>query len=945
MKRFLLLTIFFPIYCFGQPVALTPTISPAVFQHDTQITVTYNVTGTSLANLTNAWAWVWLPDGTGIDARYNITPATSAADPAKFTKSTSGGNTYFSLTFVPSDFFVQDISAYSRMGILLKAVDWSGGQTTDYLANFGYKINLIEPASLPVFATTGQIITIKAQTPIPSNYELFINEVSVNIQTNVTQFVYEHQVTETTGYSVVRLAAEASESQAEVTFQYIFPANSPEQPRPSGIISGINYDATDNTKATLCLWAPGKSSVYVRGDFSNWDILGQNILNRDGEYFWIELTGLTPGQEYAYQYLIDRTIWVADPYADKILDPNDQYIPATTYPDLKSFPAAARNTMDYFNRLAVLQTNQQPYPWQVPNFQKPEKDKMVIYELLIRDFFGSSDRTYQNLIDTLGYFKKLGVNTIQLMPIMEFNGNESWGYNPTFMFAPDKAYGTKNDLKRFIDACHQNGLAVILDIAMNHQDTPNPYAMLDFDFTPGVFRPTVNNKWFNVYDKHPYGVFFDLNHESSYTKAYLDTVNHYWLNEYKIDGYRFDLSKGFTQNERCGGSSSDENCIGQYDASRIAILKRMADAIWSHTEDAIIILEHFADNTEEKELAEYRINEGKGMMLWGNVTSSFAQNTMGYGTNADIGWSYYGSRGWAKGHLVSYMESHDEERMMFRNMEFGNALGSYTVKNLQNSINRIKAMSTMFYATPGAKMLWQFGELGYDYQINYCDETRPPDGECRTYNKPVRWDYRNNAVRYGLYTHISDMLRLRNTYDVFTEGTAVFYGGTGLQKQLVIRNNPYVAAPTNSEDMNVVIATNFDVSTKTSSVPFPHAGTWYEYYTREPVTVTGANLSMSLRAGEYKLFTDVEIAPKVITGAEPDLDQLIVLYPNPAEDVLMIQTDLRVKELKLITMQGSPSSIKRLSDAEWDIRHVKRGIYVAEITTTAGVAKVKVVKK
>jgi 1,4-alpha-glucan branching enzyme len=140
---------------------------------------------------------------------------------------------------------------------------------------------------------------------------------------------------------------------------------------------------------------------------------------------------------------------------------------------------------------------------------------------------------------------------------------------------------------------------------MNQQDIPNPYVLMYYDFDAG--KPAANNPWFNQEATHPFNVFFDLNHESTYTQAYLDTVNYYWLHEYKFDGYRFDLSKGFTQ-KNAGGSVS---AWGQYDASRIAILKRMADKIWSHTPDAYVILEHFADNDEEKELAEYRVAEGK----------------------------------------------------------------------------------------------------------------------------------------------------------------------------------------------------------------------------------------------------------------------------------------------------------------------------------------------
>ena len=564
----------------------------------------------------------------------------------------------------------------------------------------------------------------------------------------------------------------------------------------------------------------------------------------------------------------------------------------------------------------------------------------------VRDFFASEHRNYQSLIDTIGYFKRLGVNAIELMPIMEFNGNESWGYNPTFMFAPDKAYGTKNKLKEFIDVCHQNGIAVILDIAMNHQDTPNPYVMMDFDFTPGVFKPTAANRWFNINATHPYSVFFDLNHESSYTKAYLDTVNHYWLNEYKVDGFRFDLSKGFTQNVKCGGSTSDEGCIAIRDNTRIAILKRMADKIWSHTDDAIIILEHFTDNSEEKELAEYRLNEGKGMMLWTNVTNAYAQNSMGYEGNSDFSWINTDVRSWAVHHAVGYMESHDEERMMYRNLQNGKNVSGYNIKTLPIALKRVQAAATLFYTIPGPKMLWEFGELGYDYSINYCSDGSI-NGQCRTYNKPVAWSYREDAVRYAVYEHISDLLRLRNTYDVFTEGTATISGGSTLKKQMILRNNPYTAAPTNESEMNAVVVVNFDVTNQNMAVEFPHTGTWYEYYSNgAELSVEFATAAVQFKPGEFKIFTDVKIEnPKIVTGRESELGVSLSIYPNPAKRTLTIASESPVLSVSLTTMQGVRIKPVRISDESWDISQLAPGLYIADVETRSGKVKVKVIKQ
>src|SRR2546422_1528851 len=89
----------------AQKANINPTITPALFKYNDQITVTYDVTGTSLAALTDAWVWVWIPNNTQIGSNYNINPTTAAANPAKCTKSVTSGKTLFTITFKPSDFF------------------------------------------------------------------------------------------------------------------------------------------------------------------------------------------------------------------------------------------------------------------------------------------------------------------------------------------------------------------------------------------------------------------------------------------------------------------------------------------------------------------------------------------------------------------------------------------------------------------------------------------------------------------------------------------------------------------------------------------------------------------------------------------------------------------------------------------------------------------------
>ncbi|MCY7409061.1 MAG: T9SS type A sorting domain-containing protein, partial [Chitinophagales bacterium] len=635
---------------------------------------------------------------------------------------------------------------------------------------------------------------------------------------------------------------------------------------PAGALDGINY--VNDSTVTLVLVAPNKSFVYAIGDFSNWQVTDNGYMNKtiDGSRWWITLSNLSPLKEYTYQFLVDGNIFIADPYADKILDPNnDSYISATTYPNLIGYPTGKANGI-----VSVFQTAQTAHTWQVDNFQKPSANNMVVYELLIRDFIATHN--YQTLIDTINYIKSLGITAIELMPFNEFEGNESWGYNPDFYFAPDKYYGTKDALKDFIDVCHQNGIAVIQDMVLNHSFGQSPMCQLYWDGVTG--GPSTDNPWFNsdcdastpgYQGKHPYGVGYDFNHESDYTHKFVDDVLKYWVTEYKIDGFRFDLSKGFTQKY----SGTDVGLWGAYDQSRINNLERMADAIWMIDSSSTLILEHFADNSEEKVLSAY------GFYLWGNIAYGYKQSAMGYASGADVGWINYNSRGWAAPHVVGYMESHDEERIMYNILNYGGSNANYNVKPLDTALNRVKLSALFFIPVPGPKMIWQFGELGYDYSINY--------NGGNTANKPIKWDYFQVGPRKWLYNFYAALNELKRDNPLFTTTTFTLLGGS-LKKNLRL----------NSATLNLDIVGNFDLVAGSQSPYFQHTGWWYEYFTGDSLYVSDVNVQLTLDPGEYRMYFDVK-------QQQPDLGnvgvdeiananalKLFQNFPNPCNSVTTI---------------------------------------------------------
>jgi glycosidase len=744
---------------------------------------------------------------------------------------------------------------------------------------------LYVPIPEPISKNAGDAISITAKGNPASTLSLYFNGTLLNTAAGATTISANPTIT-SGGSQVIR--AEATDgTTTKVDSIKFFVAGGPQvAPLPAGVRDGINYEPGD-TSVTLVLFAPRKNNVFILGEFNDWQQLPayQMTVTPDSSRYWLRVTGLTPGKEYAYQYLVDGTLKIADYYTEKVLDPNnDAGIPLATYPNLKAYPTGKTTGI-----VSVLQTAKPAYSWQTTSFNRPDKRNLVIYELLIRDFV--ANQNWSTLTDTLSYLKRLGVNTIEVMPFNEFEGNNSWGYNPSFYFAPDKFYGTENAVRRFVDECHRQGMAVVMDIAMNHSFGQSPMVQLYFDGANS--RPAANSPWFNPVATHPFNVGYDFNHESQATKDFVDRVVEHWLTKYRIDGFRWDLAKGFTQTN----NPNNVSAWGAYDASRIAIWKRIYDKMQSFSTNSYCILEHFAENTEEIELSTY------GMLLWGNMNYNFNEATMGYVPTSNFAGAIAQNRGWSKPHLVAYQESHDEERLMYKNVTFGNTAGGfYNARDFNTALSR-NGMAAAFWAMiPGPKMMWQFGELGYDYSITSCANgtvpTPYPSDQCRLDNKPIRWDYYAVAARKGLFDVYSKLLNLRNTSNfisTFTAG-AVTWDLSGAFKTLQLVD----------DSLKLLVIGNFDVASQTASVTFPSSGTWYSLLTGATRTATGSAQSITLQPGEYYVYTNRDLSGLVVTGLtdiRPGFsDNSILIYPNPVQDDANLVVDLPVSGKVSITV-------------------------------------------
>jgi 1,4-alpha-glucan branching enzyme len=182
---------------------------------------------------------------------------------------------------------------------------------------------------------------------------------------------------------------------------------------PAGAKEGVVF-INGGKSAILTLYAPFKQYVYAIGVFNDWQSGLPYFMKRtpDGNKWWVQIDNLQAGKEYAYQYLVDGKLRIADPYTEKVIDPQyDKSIPFSSYPSIMPYPTGKTSGI-----LSVMQSSQPAYSWTYKSFKRPEKNDLVIYELHLRDFL--KDANYNTLRDTLDYLTKLHVNAIELMPII-----------------------------------------------------------------------------------------------------------------------------------------------------------------------------------------------------------------------------------------------------------------------------------------------------------------------------------------------------------------------------------------------------------------------------------------------------------------------------------------------------------------------------------------------
>lgn len=947
MKKITFLFLFISSLVWGQQQNVTHSVSPISFEETNSITLTFNgnsineaswgVTGNALY----LWSWSLNSNNVSQDCPTNGT-WTNSNEANKLTYN-AGTDTY-SITFVPTAFYNR--TGIAKIGFLIKAKNATGDKKSqDIFANVGaFQVNLTTPSQAQTLLTPGNNFIISANnTGGNATYVLKANDVVIDTNANTSVYSFTHStITSNQNYSL-----EVSQGTITKVMNFSVVINPGETlgALPANMKDGINYNTADPSTATLVLNAPNKDFVYVAGSFNNWQPSNTYAMKKDPTTgkFWLQLNGLIPGTVYTYQYWVgDQTnlpvnspalVKTADPFSTLVLsqfdDPEIQNL--GVYPNLPTFPSGQER------EVTVLQTGPDAhynYTWSdaTINFVKPPKKDLVIYEVLVRDF--DANRTYQNLIDRIDYFKNLKINAVQLMPVMEFEGNESWGYNTAYHMALDKRYGTEAKLKEFIDLCHQNGIAVILDIALNHVFSRSPLErmwMFDTNNDGWGDGVTAENPYANQSATHSYSVGTDLNHfnANNMTQYYSQRTIEHWMNEFKIDGFRWDLTKGFTQN--CPSGSNQESCTNGYQADRVAKLKQYADMQWAIDPTFYVIFEHLGNGgsyTEEVEWANYRKNGetdgiSKGVMLWRKMTDPYANFLKGSATDlsgvAD-----------ATGMFIGYAESHDEERVMYKAL---NETGQ-TNSNLNRALKRMSIMGSVHLLVPGPKMIYHFGDLGYENSIFMCSngtvnspfDSTPGDCKLDTKQQP-QWtgNWLGNVNRRKVYDDWAKMISLKKVENVFENGQHAWNQSATGRPRLDI----WTSTTQTANLSYVIVLTNATNAAYNAPAGFPYTGTWYNLMTNESFEVTNINMTIPIEIDGYRIYGN---KPALLDKNEFGMTKA-TLFPNPSNNFFHIS--VMTKEVAIYSITGQ--LVKEFkggfnSDYSYSIDGLNQGIYLVKVT-------------
>lgn len=709
-------------------------------------------------------------------------------------------------------------------------------------------------------------------------------------------------------------------------------------PRPAGVTEGIFYDKPNKGDVTVSFYAADKSGnvpvkIFILSSLSGWAASNDYLCNQDGGYFWYTFKGLQPGKEFAFQYYAQKTsgaVRFADPYSTKVLHNDDQWEPKKADPTLMPYPTKDlldENGKQLYPRcmangyLTVLHPNKPEFPWSnaTKNFKRPNKNNLVIYEAWVYDF--SPKRTYRAMVERLDYLKNLGINALELMPVSEFEGNKSWGYNPTYYCAVDKAYGSEWDFKILVDECHKRGIAVIVDMVFNHATGLQPWNALWGKTKSPYMLPN-----------YPHGdeFFEEFNHNYKGTRDYFTYVLKHWLTELKVDGFRLDLAHGLS-----GETYKETDVV-------INLRNLYNNGVKAVSSDAYMILEYWRSLTAQ--CVKY------GMMCWDNQTTAFYKAAEARGSEANF-------NNVNRDNYVTYAASHDEQRPAWKAYKYGlaNQQGS-SATAVKNRLKRVPSVVAWGALLNGPQMIWMFDEMGYDY--SHCSNPSGTAGNendkgvkpCyETDGKPVpeAKGWYEDADRMAAYKKVGQIIQLRTRL-----APSVFEGNPTSSDVASGRTLRSVIWGEGTSRIFAIV----NQGESAQSFTLPTGNSWYDYLAGSP-SAMAAGTSISLPAGDMKVYTAKKFTLPTIpdsytaedfvyVGVEDVVEdgKLASLYPSMATDFVTVTADEQITAVQLMALSGKVYKPAYTEDGLVDVAPYEPGLYLLVVRFETFERAFKVIK-
>jgi len=621
-----------------------------------------------------------------------------------------------------------------------------------------------------------------------------------------------------------------------------------EEPIPTNVVKGPNW--IDDTMY-LAIYAPGQPvmRVIVTSPGTTGTESDALTMKRDPDLedvWWVDLD--LPIGQYEYEYLLISGNRVADPLSRRLTNGRTR---------IEIGPGGISTADDYV--------------WQSVDFSRPSLDTLIIYELHVDDFSaqGNGQGKFEDVIYRLDHLRSVGVNAIELLPITEFPGTHSWGYDPKLMSAVESRYGTPEEFKLLVDEAHARGIAVILDMVWNHVRSSSPLWEIqpDYDLNPYIKRSNELNP--NEIEGS-WGM-LDIDHFDPKVIDYIDQVNRIWLDEYRVDGFRFDATRmiGWQLSQPDLGLPAWTSSIETLDPTIYQIAEHLPSDPWLI--DATSLTSSWHDSFHD-----VLLNDAHGQY---NSATTLMNQVVRLHEYSNIG-NAYSDRSQA----VKYMISHDEQSILQEMVVFNNY-------SIEEALERDKFYANILFTSLGVPMIFQGQEFGL--QTGWNDDNNNGDYEEKLQYRPIDWSQLGTDSGQSHLEHYTRLAKFRKSNPALSKGT--FYDLWRYEAERVIVYGYKDETEGNNNDQVVVIANFSEYDRTVTNIPFLSSGTWYDAMDTDNdiFTADGNYGEYSIEGKTAIIYSnqqwDLDINDQHI---HPDEYEVIQTFPNPFNARVQITLNL-----------------------------------------------------